>query len=114
MTFKKMGQDGVNWVKQLPFYQRISNNDPKKVIAYKTPFEIYIARKCNTFRESRLQDEILPSAGRVRPTKNDRNRRSWQALKLQKQAKKAMSRCDKQMQRTQLCLNPPKVYSIGE
>ena len=109
-----MGQDDVNWVKQLPFYQRIPNNDPKKVIAYKTQFEIYIARKCNTFRESRLQDEILPSAGRVRPTKNDRNRRSWQALNLQKQAKKAMSRCDKQMRRTQLCLNPPKVYSIGE
>ena len=109
-----MGQDGVNWVKQLPFYQRIPNNDPKKVIAYKTPFEIYIARKCNTFRESRLQDEILPSAGRVRPTKNDRNRRSRQALKLRKQAKKATSRCDKRMQRTQLCFNPPSVYSIGE
>ena len=109
-----MGQDGVNWVKQLSFYQRIPNNDPKKVIAYKTPFEIYIARKCNTFRESRLQDEILPSAGRVRPTKNDRNRRSRQALKLRKQAKKATSRCDKRMQRTQLCLNPPSVYSIGE
>ena len=109
-----MGQDGVNWVKQLPFYQRIPNNDPKKVIAYKTPFEIYIARKCNTFRESRLQDEILPSAGRVRPTKNDRNRRSRQALKLRKQAKKATCRFDKRMQRTQLCFNPPSVYSIGE
>ena len=69
------------------------NNDPKEVIAYKTPFEIYIARKCNAFRESKSQDEILPSAGRVRPTKNDRNRRSWQA-------KKATSRCDKRMQRT--------------
>ena len=83
-----MGQDGVNWVKQLPFYQRIPNNDPKKVIACKTPFEIYIARKCNTFRESRLQDEILPSAGRVRPTNNDRNRRSRRSLKLRKQEKK--------------------------
>ncbi|XP_022806163.1 KRAB-A domain-containing protein 2-like [Stylophora pistillata] len=84
--FQKMSQDGVNWAKQLPLYQRILNNDPKEVIAYKTPFEIYFARKCNAFRESRLQDEFLPSAGRVHPTKKDRNRRSRQALKLRKQA----------------------------
>ena len=111
---QKMGQDGVNWAKQLPLYQRILNNDPKEVIAYKTPFEIYFARKCNAFRESRLQDEILPSAGRVRPTNNDRNRRSRQTLKLRKQAKRATSRCDKRMQRAQLRLNLPSVYSIGE
>ena len=48
----KMGRTGVNWVKQLPLYQQILNNDPKEVIAYKTPFEIYFARKCNNFRES--------------------------------------------------------------
>ena len=50
---QKIGQDGVNWAKQLPLYQRILNNDPKEVIAYKTTFEIYFARKCNAFRESR-------------------------------------------------------------
>ena len=111
---QKIGQYGVKWEKQLPLYQRILNNDPKEVIAYKTPFEIYFARNCNAFRESRLQDEILPSAGRVRPTKNDRYRRSRQALKLRNRAKKATRRCDKRMQRTQLRLNPPSVYSCGE
>ena len=111
---RKIGQDGVERAKQLPLYQRILNNDPKEVIAYKTPFEIYFARNCNAFRESRLQDEILPSAGRVRPTKNDCYRRSRQALKLQNRAKKATRRCDKRMQRTQLRLNPPSVYSCGE
>ena len=111
---QKIGQDGVKRAKQLPLYQRILNNDPKEVIAYKTPFEIYFARNCNAFIESRLQDEILPSAGRVRPTKNDCYRRSRQALKLQNRAKKATRRCDKRMQRTQLRLNPPSVYSIGE
>ena len=79
---KKMGQDGINWAKQLPLYQSILNNDPKEAIAFKTPFEIYFARKCNAFRTNRLQDEILPSAGRVRLTENDRNWRSRQALKL--------------------------------
>ena len=66
---QKIGQDGVKRAKQLPLYQRILNNDPKEVIAYKTPFEIYFALNCNAFRESRFQDEILPSAGRARPTK---------------------------------------------
>ena len=111
---QKIGQYGVKWEKQLPLYQRILNNDPKEVIAYKTPFEIYVARNCNAFRESRLQDEILSSAGRVRPTKNDHYRRSRQALKLRNRAKKAMRRCDKRMQRTQLRLNRPSVYSCGE
>ena len=85
---QKIRQDGVNWAKQLSLYQRILTNNLKEVIAYKTPFEIYFARKCNAFRESKLQDEILPSARRVRPTKNDRNRRSQQALKLRMQLKK--------------------------
>ena len=50
---QKISQDSVHWAKQLPLYQRILNNDPKEVMAYKTPFEIYFARKCNAFRESR-------------------------------------------------------------
>ena len=58
------------------------------MIAYKTPFEIYVARKRNALRENRLQDEILPNAGRLCLTKNDRNQRSRQALKSQKQTKK--------------------------
>ena len=110
---QKIGQYGVKWEKQLPLYQRILNNDPKEVIAYKTPFEIYVARNCNAFRESTLQYEILPRAGRARPTKNDRYRRSRQALKLRNRAKKATRRCNKRMQRTQLRLNPPSVYSCG-
>ena len=31
----KLGQDGVNWAKQLPTYQRILNNDPKEVMLIK-------------------------------------------------------------------------------
>ena len=84
------------------------------MIAYKTPFEIYFARKRNALRENRLQDEILPNAGRLCLTKNDRNQRSRQALKSQKQTKNTTSRCDGRMQWTQLRLNPPSIYSIGE
>ena len=111
---QKIGQYGEKRAKQLPLYQRIINNDPKEVIAYKIPFEVYFVRNCNAFRESRLRDEIFPIAGRALSTKNDRYRRSQQALKLRNLAKKATSRCDKRMQRTQLRLNPPSVYSSGE
>lgn len=68
----KIGKDGVNWVKQLPLYQNILNNDPKEVIAYKTPFEIYFARRCSSIKERGLFEECLPSPGRIHPTGNDR------------------------------------------
>ena len=51
---QKMGQDGVNWAKQLPLYQRILNDDPKEVIAHKTPFEIFYA-----LRNTKYLNEIL-------------------------------------------------------
>lgn len=55
-----MGQDGVDSTHSSLLYQRIlNNNDPTEVKAYETPFEIYIARKCNAFRKSRLQDKVL-------------------------------------------------------
>ena len=68
----KIGKDGVNWVKQLPLYQNILNNDPKEVIAYKTPFEIYFARRSSSIKERGLVEECLPSPGRIHPTGNDR------------------------------------------
>ena len=55
-----MGQDGVDSTHSSLLYQRVlNNNDPTEVKAYETPFEIYIARKCNAFRKSRLQDKVL-------------------------------------------------------
>ena len=65
----KLGQDGVNWAKQLPTYQRILKNNPKEVIAHKTLFEIYFARKCHNLREGGLDEECLPSPEKIRPTK---------------------------------------------
>ena len=58
---RKIGQDGVERAKQLPLYQRILNN--KEVIAYKTPFEIYIARNCNAFRADYKTKSFLVLGG---------------------------------------------------
>ena len=100
----KLGQAGVNWAKQLPTYQRILNNDPKEVIAHKTPSEIYFARKCHNLREGGLDEECLPSPEKIRPTKKDRQRHSRQTSQLRKQAQKATRRCDKRSQRRHLRL----------
>ena len=105
----KMGKDAVSWVKQLPLYQHILNNDPKEVIAYKTPFEIYFARRCSTIKESGLFEECLSSSRRIHPTGNDRKRRTQNASKVRKQAQKATKRCEKRPQRTQRPLDPPCV-----
>ena len=71
----KMGKYGVNWVKQLPLYQNILNNDPKEVIADKTPFEIYFARRCSSIKESGLVEEyVFPALGeftQLERTEND-------------------------------------------
>ena len=55
----KIGEKSVNWVKSLPTYQRILNNDPKKVLSYKTPFEVYFARKCTWRKTSAADDELV-------------------------------------------------------
>ena len=47
---QKIGQYGEKRAKQLPLYQRIINNDPKEVIAYKIPFEVYFVRNCNALK----------------------------------------------------------------
>ena len=60
---QKIGQYGVKWEKQLLLYQRILNNDPKEVIAYKTPFEIYFARNCNAFRADYKTKSFLVLGG---------------------------------------------------
>ena len=40
-----MGKKGLNWAKALPEYQKILNEEPKEVLRYKSPFEVYFARK---------------------------------------------------------------------
>ena len=54
-----MGSKGVNWVERLPNYQRILNEDPKEVLAYKTPFEVYFARKCNSYNTAMTDEEVV-------------------------------------------------------
>lgn len=110
----KMGGKGVNWVKSLPTYQRILNNDPKEVLRYKTPFEVYFARKWNSLKPSEVDDEVVANNGKINPTVADRRRRSKHVSQVRQGAHKATDRCDKRMQRAKLRSNPPAKYGVGE
>ena len=85
----QMGSKGVNWVQRLPNYQRILNEDPKEVLAYKTPFEVYFARKCNSYNTAMTDEEVVENAAKCNPSEGDRGRRSKHASLTRKKAAKA-------------------------
>ena len=37
----------------------VGNKDPKEVLAYKTPFEVYFARKCNSYNTAMTDEEVV-------------------------------------------------------
>ena len=72
--FLKMGEKGLNWAKALPEYQKILNEEPKEVLMYKSPFEVYFARKPSSHSnramesEDLVSEELVKNAGRCNPT----------------------------------------------
>ena len=114
--FLRISKKGVNWVKQLPIYQSILNEDPKEVLKYKTAFQVYYARKTvsRVHKTGSMSEEVLARAGKCHPTEADRNRRSKYASALRQNARAATERCNRRMINTQLKCNPPSKYRIGE
>jgi len=112
--FIKMGEKGVNWVKSLPTFQGILNNDPKEVLSHKTLFEVYFARKCKSFKTSVADNELVANTGRINPTATDRKRRCRHVSQLRQEAHKTTNCCDRRMQRAKLRSNPLARYSVGE
>ena len=66
----QMDSKGVNWVQKLPNYQRILNEAPKEVSAYKTPFEVYFARKCHSYNTAMTDEEVVENAGKCNPSED--------------------------------------------
>lgn len=73
----KMGKKGLNWAKALPDYQRILNEDPKEVLKYKSPFEVYFARKPSYHHdvapesEDSIMEELVGNIANCNPTNTD-------------------------------------------
>ena len=84
-----MGSKGINWVQRLPNYQRILNEDPKEVLAYKTPFEVYFAHKCNSYNTAMTDKEVVENARKCNPSEGDRRQRSKHASLPRKKAANA-------------------------
>ena len=55
----KMGKKVLNWAKALPGCQNILNDDPKEVLQYKSPFEIYFARKPFNNQNRNLESDLI-------------------------------------------------------
>ena len=67
--FMKITKKGVNWVKQLPIYHRILNEDPKEVLKYRTAFQVHYARKpvLHIHKTGLINEELLANAGKCHP-----------------------------------------------
>ena len=98
----EMSQKGVNWVKHLPTYQSILNEDPKEVLEYKTPFEVYYTRKPISHRSASMITELVANSGKCYPTNADRRRRDKSASAVRQMACAATERCNKRMIKSQL------------
>ena len=98
-----MGKKGLNWAKALPEYQKILNEEPKEVLMYKSPFEVYFARKPSSHTnramesEDLVSEELVTNAGRCNPTCKDRERRCRRAQDVRKAAHAATERCHRRM-----------------
>lgn len=112
--FVQMVAKGVNWAQSLPNYQYILNKDPKEVLVYKAPFEVYFARKCNTYNTAMTDEEVVENAGKCIPSEGDRRRCSKHASNIRKHAAKANDRCSERMIRGHLRSHPPAKYNVGE
>ena len=114
----KMGKKGLNWAKALPEYQRILNEDPKEVLKYKYPFEVYFVRKtsCHQNQESEdlISEELVANIAKCNPTNTDRKHRLRYAKDVRKAAHAATELCHRRMVKTHLKSNPPSRYRIGE
>ena len=86
--FFKMAKKGLNWTKPLPECQRILNEEPKDGLMYKSPFEVYFARKPSSHTnramesEDLVSEELVTNAGRCNPTCKDRYHVVVEELKM--------------------------------
>ncbi|KAL9953247.1 hypothetical protein ACROYT_G040633 [Oculina patagonica] len=117
----KMGKKGHNWVKALPERQKILNEDPKEVLKYKSPFEVYFARKPSNHQsrflegEASASEELVANTDRkCNPTNKDRERRFRFAKDVRKAAYSATECCHRRMVKNHLKCNPPSRYRVGE
>lgn len=103
-----IGKKGLNWSKALPEYQNILNKDPKEVLEYRSPFEIYFAHKpCNNQNQNLESDEFAVTIANCKPTDAERNHCFRYAKDVREFAYAATKCCHRRMVNAHLKSNPP-------
>ena len=94
-------KNGVNWVKHLPRYATILNEEPREELNWKSAFNIYYGHKSNRItrplleRPSAVVTEIQRHDLGILPNAKDVNSYKKSRRRLRKQVKLASERCNK-------------------
>ena len=93
-NFLRMSKKGVNWMKELPIYQRVLNEEPKEVLKCKSAFQVYYAQKPVSSKTDVMNDDLLINAGKGH-SEADRRRHSKNASTIRKDVRAATERCNR-------------------
>lgn len=113
-------KNGVNWVKQLPVYARILNEDTKEALKWMSPFEVYYGRKSNRVRHSLLESpssvdtEFVNTRQCTEPSMRQREIFEAKQKKVREMAKRATKQFNERMIRHASKQSPPSVYNVND
>lgn len=111
-------QGGVNWVKHLPIYARIMNEDPKEVLSWMSPFQVYYGRKSHrlsnrlTCSPAQVHEEHCLPTHKTLPTQKHRLSYEENRMKIRRTARKATQRCTRRI--TLSGSHPPSKYRVND
>lgn len=112
---------GVNWVKHLPAYSRVLNEDPKEVLNWMSPFEVYYGRKSNRVIHplagypSNVNSERSTNDPQTNlPSLKQRLRFEEKKRRQRQMAQKATEHCNQRMIQRASKQNPPSVYHVND
>ena len=115
-------ENDLNWVENLPEYQKLYNESPHSSLGFLTPFEVYIGRPANRpknklflgeQRDYQVPEEV-EEANYDDPTEEELRNLSSERDVLWKKALKASNDAAQKMVKRELRRQPPSLYYKGE
>ena len=110
----RIGNTGVNWVKQLPRYAALLNDDHKIELGKRTPFEVYYGRRKNSASHTKAILTTNGSESDQMPTSAEMTVFEQKRKSIRSSAAKATARCNDLTQKRSLRRHPPTLYIQGD
>lgn len=116
----KFQRNGVNWVKHLPVYSRVLNEDLKEVLGWRSPFEVYYGRKSNSIRHplcgspSSVRKESVRNQHSTLPSLRHREKFDTKQKRVRRMARKASEHCAKLMIKRAFKQNLSQHYNVKD